>query len=150
MILARNLGRGRFGRAARAMQADEEAAQGLGVPALRYKTAVYVLAAAMAALAGSLYVHYGRYISPEDFGIRQSVLLFTAMLLGGYRSVFGGLAALVFLVSLPELGRDFAETQLLTALALMIVYAISSEGLAGIGKAVVGKLGIGRAHAGDR
>ncbi|WP_255220356.1 branched-chain amino acid ABC transporter permease [Actinomadura chibensis] len=131
MLLARNLAASRFGRAARAVQADEDAARAQGVPALRYKTAMWVLAAAMAALSGSLYAHYSQFVSPADFGVDHSITLFVAVLLGGSRSVFGTLVALAFLLSLPELGGALS-TPLLTALALMAVYALSPAGLAGL------------------
>jgi len=136
MVGARNLSASRFGSAARAIQVDEDTAVSLAVPALRYKATVWVMAAVMAAVSGSLYAHYARFVSPQDFSIHQSIILFMAVLLGGYRSTFGALVALVFLLSLPQLGRDFAPTTLLTALALMVVYLISSEGLAGIGTTV--------------
>ncbi|QXJ22599.1 branched-chain amino acid ABC transporter permease [Actinomadura graeca] len=136
MLVGRNLAASRFGRAARAVQADEDAARGLAVPALRYKTAMWVLAAAMAALSGSLYAHYSQFVSPADFGVDHSITLFVAVLLGGYRSVFGTLVALGFLLSLPELGGTLS-TPLLTALALMVVYALSPAGLAGLAERAV-------------
>jgi branched-chain amino acid transport system permease protein len=135
MLVARNLGRSRFGSAARAIQADEDAARSLGIPAVRYKVTVWVLAAVMASISGSMYAHYARFISPQDFGFHQSIVLFMALLLGGYRSTFGALVALVFLTCLPELGRDVAPTNLITAVALMAVYTLSPDGLAGLCKA---------------
>lgn len=147
MLIGRNLSTSRFGRAAGAIQADETAARSLAIPALRYKVVVYVLAAVMASVAGTMYAHYSQFISPEDFGIHQSMVLFTAVLLGGQRSMFGVLVALTFLVSLPELGRGIATTQLLTAISLMTVYAISPHGLAGLGKAAIRRLGGGRRGA---
>jgi branched-chain amino acid transport system permease protein len=137
MLVGRNLAASRFGRAARAVQADEDAALSLAVPALRYKVAVWVLAAVMASVAGSMYAHYSRFISPSDFGVDHSITLFVAVLLGGHRSVFGTLVALAFLLSLPGLGNGAVASSLLTALALMVVYALSPGGLAGLGTAAV-------------
>jgi ABC-type branched-subunit amino acid transport system permease subunit len=153
MLVARNLGCSRFGSAARAIQGDEDAARSLGIPALRYKVTVWVLAAVMASISGSMYAHYARFISPQDFGFHQSIVLFMALLLGGYRSTFGALVALVFLVCLPELGRDVAPTNLITAIALMTVYTMSPDGLAGLCKAATGsalaatRRSMGRSHA---
>lgn len=139
MLGARNLGTSRVGYAARAVQVDEDAARSLAIPALRYKITVWVLAAVMASVSGSMYAHYARFVSPQDFGIHQSIVLFMAVLLGGYRSTFGALVALMFLISLPELGRGLASTTLITALALMVVYIMSPDGLAGLGRAALSR-----------
>lgn len=137
MLGARNLELSRFGSAARAIQVDEDAARSLAIPALRYKVVVWVLAAVMGAVSGSMYAHYSHFVSPQDFGFHQSIVLFMAVLLGGYRSTLGALVALTFLVSVPELGRDVAPTALITALALMVVYALSPDGLAGLAAGAV-------------
>jgi branched-chain amino acid transport system permease protein len=137
MLGARNLELSRFGSAARAIQVDEDAARSLAIPALRYKVVVWVLAAVMGSLSGSMYAHYSRFVSPQDFGFHQSIVLFMAVLLGGYRSTLGALVALTFLFSVPELGRGLAPTALITALALMVVYALSPDGLAGLAAGAV-------------
>jgi branched-chain amino acid transport system permease protein len=146
-LAGRNLVESRFGRAARAIQADEEVARSLAIPASSYKTVMWVLAAIVASLSGSMYAHYARFISPGDFNVNQSTLLFIAILLGGYRSVFGALVALVFLISLPEISSGFLTSQLIMAITLILVYLISPGGLAGMSSSLVRRLGRVRRHA---
>ncbi len=61
-----NLIHSRTGRALRAIASSEIAANSLGVNPFRYKLIVFVLTAAMAGFAGSLYVHSNQYALARD------------------------------------------------------------------------------------
>lgn len=132
-LLARNVASSRFGRAMQAIHKDEDAAATLAIPSFRYKTAIWLLAAVPPAIAGSLFAHYSAYIAPGDFSLATSLTLFVAVLLGGERSIFGSLVALVFLVCLPSFaGTGFFTTDMIKGLGLLLVYTISPTGLAGL------------------
>ena len=84
MLALLNLIQSRVGRAIRAVATSEIAAGSLGIDAFRYKLTVFVLTAAMAGLAGSLYVESNLYASPESFGFSSSILLVAMVALGGW------------------------------------------------------------------
>ena len=67
LLLARNVIESRHGRAFRALASSELAAASLGVDVFRTKLFVFVLSAAMASVAGWLYVHFNNFCSPESF-----------------------------------------------------------------------------------
>jgi branched-chain amino acid transport system permease protein len=135
MLALLNLIQSRVGRAMRAIATSEIAAQSLGVDAFHYKLIVFVLTAAMAGLAGSLYVESNLYASPESFGFSTSILLVAMVALGGwgrYEGAFFG--ALIYTVA-PELLRTLQDAQYLIFGAGMIaVLLFFPGGLAGAGE----------------
>jgi branched-chain amino acid transport system permease protein len=137
MLALLNLIQSRVGRALRAIATSEIAAQSLGVDAFRYKLIVFVLTAAMAGLAGSLYVESNLYASPESFGFSTSILLVAMVALGGWGRYAGAfLGALIYTVA-PELLRTFQDAQYLIFGAGMIaVLLFFPGGLAGAGESI--------------
>jgi branched-chain amino acid transport system permease protein len=97
LVLARNITSHRTGRALRAILGSEVAAAALGVEVARYKMQVFVLSAAFAALAGAVYAHYIRFISPSPFALYASLFFLIMAVVGGLTNIWGGLfgAALV-------------------------------------------------------
>ena len=75
----------------------------MGVDSSRYKLQVLVLSAIYASIAGSLYVHYMRFVSPTPFDFHASVRLVVMAAVGGLASVWGapfGAAAIILLTTL--------------------------------------------------
>ncbi len=89
IALSLNIVNSRVGRALRALHASEAAAESIGVDVGRYKRQVLVLSATYASLAGSLYVHYMRFVSPQPFDFSASVRLVVMAAVGGLASVWG-------------------------------------------------------------
>jgi branched-chain amino acid transport system permease protein len=99
--LTGNLVDSRIGRALRALHGSEPAAEAAGIDTSRLKLAIFTLAGATTALAGSLYAHYLTFINPSPFGFAFSVELVVMVVLGGVASLWGsvlGAAAVVLLV----------------------------------------------------
>jgi branched-chain amino acid transport system permease protein len=120
-LAAQNLVRSRIGRALRAIHASETAAAALGVDTQRYKTAVFVMSAGYAAVAGVLYAHYVTFVSPGSFGFHASVQLVTMVVLGGMTSLWGAVAGALFLTVLPEALRAIEDYDILIYGALLIL-----------------------------
>lgn len=98
-----NLLRSPTGRAFVAIRDSEISAQSMGIHLARYKTLSFALSAALAGLGGALYAHKLRFISPEQFGIAQSIDLLLMVVIGGLGSVHGAFLGAIFLISLPQL-----------------------------------------------
>ena len=138
MFALLNLIQSRVGRAIRAIATSEVAAQSLGIDAFRYKLIVFVLTAAMAGLAGSLYVESNLYASPESFGFSPSILLVAMVALGGWARYGGAILGALIYTGAPELLRTFQDAQLLIFGAGMIaVLMFFPGGLAAVGDSIV-------------
>jgi branched-chain amino acid transport system permease protein len=98
-----NLLRSSTGRAFVAIRDSEVSAQSMGIHLARYKTTSFALSAAMTGIAGALYGHKLQFISPDQFGLLQSIELLLLIVVGGLGSVHGAFLGAIFLISMPQL-----------------------------------------------
>jgi branched-chain amino acid transport system permease protein len=100
VIATQNLLGGRIGRAIRALRRSTRAAEAFGVNTATAKLMVFVYAAMLAGLAGWLYAHFQRSVSPGPFGITAGTEYLLMAVLGGAGRVYGailGAAGITFL-----------------------------------------------------
>ncbi len=102
LFLALNLIHSRVGRGLRAIHDSQEAASSLGVNTSKYKIKIFVLSAAYASVAGSLYASFINYIDPGPFDVMHSVLLVVMVAVGGMHNIWGAMIGAVLLSILPE------------------------------------------------
>jgi branched-chain amino acid transport system permease protein len=124
----------RFGRALVAIAGSEDAARALGIDVAHYKLMAFLISAAYAALAGSLFVHVVGFVSPEVFGLHMVVLAFTMLYVGGIGTAAGPLIGAVVISLLPETFRalkDYQDLAYGAGLILLLIYA--PKGLASLG-----------------
>ncbi|HZT92757.1 MAG TPA: branched-chain amino acid ABC transporter permease [Gaiellaceae bacterium] len=93
--------RGRTGRAFRAIRDSEVAAASSGVTLALYKTLAFGISAAMAAVAGSVYVLVNNFVNPDVFGLTLSLYVLIGAVVGGLGSLWGVLAGAAFVQLLP-------------------------------------------------
>lgn len=88
-----------FGRVLKAIRENEFRAQALGYRTVLYRTAVVILAALLATLAGAMFALFNRYVNPEntlDFTLMVFVLLMCV--LGGMGTLYGAIVGAVLFV----------------------------------------------------
>jgi len=128
MVLSANIIRSRVGRALRALHGSENAAATLGVNVAYYKVLVFVIAAALAAFAGSLYAHKVNFISPNSFGFLISVELVVMVVVGGMASVWGavvGATTITLLFEwLADLGQEYPAFQDMNGVAYGLILVV--------------------------
>ncbi len=113
MFFSINLINSRIGRALRAVHDSESACSAMGLNVAALKIKVFILSAAYAALAGSLYAHYVTFISPGSFSLFYSILVLTMVIVGGITNLWGAIIGAVVITVLPELLRRFEELDVL-------------------------------------
>jgi branched-chain amino acid transport system permease protein len=90
-----------FGRVLQAIRENDFRAEAIGYRVVWYRTAATCLSAAMAALAGSLYAIWLRYVGPDttlSFEIMLDVLLM--VVIGGMGTMYGAvLGAVIFVLA---------------------------------------------------
>jgi ABC-type branched-subunit amino acid transport system ATPase component len=89
-VIARNIDHSRLGRSLRAVGADQESAESLGVEAWKLKLSIFVVGAAMAGAGGALWAYYLRYAAPSSWDVGLTIDLLTYVIVGGLGSVYGG------------------------------------------------------------
>lgn len=98
-----NLLRAPTGRAFIAIRDSEISAQSMGIDVARYKLMAFAVSAALAGLGGALYAHKIQYLSPDQFGVVQSIDLLLMVVIGGLGSVHGAFFGAIFLIGMPQL-----------------------------------------------
>lgn len=151
LVLHVNLGRSRVGRALRAIHHDEDVARSAGVAAARYKILIWLIAAALAGIAGALYAHEIRFTSPEQFNFGQSVVLLSAVVIGGTGSLFGPVIALVLLRTIPVVSpdSDWLTPAMVSGVLMVIVMVFFPGGLAQIWDGLIRSASRRRASGGS-
>lgn len=131
---ARNLTASATGRAFKAVQSAELAAQAMGVSLAGHKLLAFVISAFYAGVAGALYGPLLGFISGEFFGLFQSILYLMMIVIGGLGSVTGAVIGAAVFTILPEFLRRFQDFQELVYGVLLLGFIVfMPRGLVGIG-----------------
>jgi len=108
------LSRSRVGRAWAAIREDEDAAEAMGVPTFKMKLWAFAMGASTGGLGGWIYASKVSFINPDNFPFFLSVIILSAVVLGGMGSVPGVIAGAFAIAFLPEYLRDAAAGGTLT------------------------------------
>jgi branched-chain amino acid transport system permease protein len=101
LLLTRNLLDSRIGRAIRALRGGAAAAASFGVRLAGLRMLAFAYAAVLAGLAGWLYAHMQRSVSPTPFGINAGIEYLLMAVVGGVGNLAGAIlgAGLVTIVN---------------------------------------------------
>jgi len=114
IVGCRNLVTGKFGRAMLAISTTESAASSAGIRPLRVKVVVFVIAAVLTSVAGSLYATYAGFVSSSSFNVSLTLTILVMVVVGGLRSIwgvpFGVLAILIIQGALQTYGPNIIPT----------------------------------------
>ena len=115
----------RIGRAWNCIREDVIAAEASGIDVRYYKLLAFILGAALAGVAGSIYASKLMVVSPESFIFMESCLLFSIVLIGGMGSIPGIFIGAAAISLFPEIFRPFAQYRMLVfgvAMVLMMMF----------------------------
>ena len=156
-LFARNLLRGRPGRALQTQRDSEVAASVMGVNVQGYKARIFLVSSMYAGLAGVMYALSIGSIAPESFGLELSILYLAMIVLGGLGSVNGAVLGALFVSALPLVFQRYADlipfvgergegglaageaARFLFGLAIVLVILFEPAGLAGIANRLTGR-----------
>ncbi|MDN5859836.1 MAG: ATP-binding cassette domain-containing protein [Pseudonocardia sp.] len=132
LLFARNLLRGRQGRAWNALRTSPLAASSLGMSLGLQKVGAFTVAGAMVGCAGVLYAHAVRYVSPQDFSVDLSIITLVIAIIGGQRYLWGAALGAIFIEGVPELLRTAGEFRYIVFGAVFVLIMLFfPEGFAG-------------------
>lgn len=144
VVVIRWLVRSPYGLAITAMRDDELAFAAVGRNAMSIKLSIFAIGSGMAGVAGGIYAYYFQYLTPEQFGIFESAMILTMVVVGGMGSVWGPVVGSILLLALPQAITflDFPPSVMAplqgliyTALVIMFLF-LRPQGLLGSIKAV--------------
>lgn len=117
-----NLINSRHGRAIMAVRDNKIAADSIGISTTRYKLLAFVISAAFAGMAGTLYAMNYSTVTAAKFDFNLSILVLVFVVLGGLGNIWGSVIAAALLTVLPELLRalNFSDYRMLIYAILLI------------------------------
>lgn len=138
-LLSHYIVRTSFGRVLKTIREDENITRSFGFDTRYYKLTIYVIASAMAAIAGSLYSSYFSFIDPSTFGVTTSIMILSITVIGGLASLTGTLVGSLFFVLFPEFLRfigfpsdaAFQLRQAVFGLIIILLMMFRPQGLMG-------------------
>lgn len=114
VVMTRRLDRSRVGRAWAAIREDEDAAEAMGVATFRMKLWAFAVGAAVGGAGGWLYASRVSFINPDNFLFFLSLIILSAVVLGGMGSIAGVVAGAFAIAFIPEYLRDAAAGETIT------------------------------------
>jgi branched-chain amino acid transport system permease protein len=137
----------RFGHALAGIRVNEQRMRAAGFPSYFYKLAAFVIAGALAGLAGALLAIKDGAVNPELLAWQESGAVLLMLILGGIGSLRGAVIGAIAFTLLKELyqsegivGSMATHWQLTLGLTIIAFVALLPKGLIGLGA----RLGLAR------
>jgi len=108
IVVSMRLENSRIGRAWVAIREDEIAARACGINTRNMKLLAFAMGASFGGVAGGLFAGFQQFVSPESFGLLESVMVLCMVVLGGMGHIPGVVLGAVLLAVLPEALRHIA------------------------------------------
>ncbi len=108
-VLARNLLRGRVGRALIAIRDQPIAAEAMGVNSALYKSLTFGVSAMYTGIAGALGAIAVQFVAPDSFDIFLSISFLVGSVVGGIASIAGSVFGGAFIVFVPNIANQISK-----------------------------------------
>mgnify|MGYP001809876618 CR=1 FL=1 len=111
IFIALRLQQSRIGRAWAAIREDEVAAESMGINTRNLKLLAFAMGATFGGLGGGLFAAFQGFVSPESFGLMESIMILCMVVLGGMGHIPGVILGAILVTVLPELLRYIGPLQ---------------------------------------
>jgi branched-chain amino acid transport system permease protein len=105
-LFSSNLLQSRLGRAMRSLRGGNSLLASVGADGYQLRLKLFVYAALLAALAGWLYAHNNRYVSPTTFDVHGSINYLLMAVVGGLLQLFGAVVGAAIVILLHNVLQD--------------------------------------------
>ncbi|PIE33201.1 branched-chain amino acid ABC transporter permease [candidate division KSB3 bacterium] len=123
----------RIGRAFMAIRDDDLAAVSLGISTFRYRLLALAISTCFCGIAGCFYAHYATYISVDSFGVSESFIILTMIIVGGMGTITGPIVGAIVMTAFPEIFRFFLEYRMVAyGIILIVMILFRPEGILGV------------------
>ena len=107
MVMSANLLDSRMGRAIRALNGARLMGESMGIDTVLLSRHVFVVAGVYAGLAGFLFAHFQRFVSPTPFNLGASIDYLFMVIIGGSESLWGAPIGATLVVVLRDQFNDW-------------------------------------------
>jgi branched-chain amino acid transport system permease protein len=122
-----------FGHALLGIRANEDRMHAMGHDVLRLKLAAFVVAGALAGIAGHMAALNDAFVNPELLGWHRSAEALLIVLLGGIAALHGPILGAFAYTLIGEIGQSITERQrLVEGLVILAAVLLLRNGIAGI------------------
>lgn len=129
------ISRSTYGRALIGVRENERRMRALGYDTTRLRLSAFVLAGALAGVAGALAAYSARFVSPSDAGIGTSVTAFVMVLIGGAGTLLGpilGAGIVLYIERVLSSSIPYAQTVL--GLLFIGFVLLARQGIVGLAR----------------
>ncbi len=127
LIVIFHLVNSRSGRAIMALRDNRIAAESVGIQITKYKMMRFVVSAALAGAAGTLFALGQNTIIASKFDFNLSILILVFVVLGGQGRMWGSVIAAAALTILPEILREFDDYRMLVYAIVLILVMLATN-----------------------
>lgn len=106
IVVCMRLQHSRVGRAWTAIRDDETAAKAMGINTRNMKLLAFALGASFGGVAGAMFSAFQGFVSPESFGLMESIIVLCMVVLGGMGHIPGVILGALLLAGFPEMLRQ--------------------------------------------
>lgn len=99
----------RVGRAWMAIREDDIAAKAMGINTRNVKLLAFAMGASFGGVSGAMFAAFQGFVSPESFGLMESIVILAMVVLGGMGHIPGVILGGVLLAAIPEVLRHAAK-----------------------------------------
>lgn len=136
-LLLWRITRSAYGRALVGVRENERRMRALGYDTARLRLSAFVLAGALAGVAGALSAYAFRFVSPNDAGIGTSITAFVMVLIGGAGTIVGpAIGAGVVIYIERVLSSDVVWWQTLLGVLFVAFVLLARQGIVGVARRV--------------
>lgn len=107
--LARNLTRGKTGRAIIAIRDQPLAATGMGIHNAFYKTMIFAISAMFSSISGALFALVTQFVAPDSFTIILSITFVVGIVVGGVHALWGAVLGALFIQFVPNIADQVSK-----------------------------------------
>jgi len=128
LFLKARLVASRFGRVLMGARDNERRMQALGFPTFRYKLTGFVIAGAVAGLAGALIANQTEFVSPSFLSWQRSGEILVIVILGGMGRLYGPVAGAVAFLLLEEVLSAWTEHWMIVLGPILVLVVLFARG----------------------
>jgi branched-chain amino acid transport system permease protein len=136
--LARNLLRGRTGRAIVAIRDHPVAAASMGINTAFYKSMTFGVSAMLTGIAGTLGALTAQFVAPDSFSFFLSISMVVGLVVGGIATIPGAIFGAIFVQFVPDFAEKISKAAPWAIYGLFLIgfMYVAPTGVVGLVKAV--------------